>query len=51
MSLRKDQYVDLLNALLFVGKASFNVEFNMNDDHREMRKLLNYELKRSYTCK
>jgi hypothetical protein len=46
MSFRNDQYVDLLNALLFSGMASFGAEFDMNDDRNEMRKLLSDELTR-----
>jgi hypothetical protein len=36
----------LLNALLFLGVASFEIELNMNDDFNDMRKLLAYELTR-----
>jgi hypothetical protein len=46
MALRKDQYVDLLNTLLFLGVASFETEWNMNEDFIDLRKLLAYELTR-----
>jgi hypothetical protein len=41
---KKNQYVDLLNALRFLGMPSFETELNMYDDFTDMKKMLAYEL-------